>query len=116
LSSSVVDVTSAFQPKLAGIGKVSVMEAVDESETGDAIKADGRRRNAYHAERAVKVKRGNPDRKLVHGKRPDVGAAERDGWKRDASAKQAIVFVQEKLGVGGSRTGASVGKQVRSSG
>ncbi len=88
---------STLQPELVGIAEVAVGEPVEEGETGDAVKSRRSGRYADSADDFLKSKPRQPDANIINWKRTVVGAPKIHGWMRNAAAKQAIVFVEDKL-------------------
>jgi hypothetical protein len=86
-----------FETKLPAIAKVSVRHAMEETEACDAVKARWDRSNSNGPNVSVKTEHWQSHRYAVRGEGAGVGAGERNGLKRIASAKQAILFVKDEV-------------------
>ena len=73
------------------------MEAIEKTETGDAVEPGGNRGDADGTDVLVEAERGNSNTNAVGGKRAGEGAAERYRLKRRRAAKQAILFVKDEF-------------------
>jgi hypothetical protein len=102
---------SALETELSGVAKVTVGESVEEGEAGDAVKAAWYRRDADNSEVPIEPESREPNGKNVGRKRASVGTAEEDGRDRDATAKDASVFFQQKLECGLLGTRARIGEE-----
>src|SRR5262249_11983430 len=85
-------------------------EAIEKAETGDSVE-DGYRGDAHNPEILRKTERGNLHNQVIERKRTGVSSSEGHGHAGEATAEEAIVFVQNEIDSGVLRPGAGIGEQ-----
>jgi hypothetical protein len=96
---------------LVRVAEITICESIEKPETGNAIEWPWHSENAHDCEVPAEAKRGKMDTESIGRIGAGISAPQNNVGDRDATTKEAIPLLKNKVNASSMRTRARIGKE-----